>query len=288
MNWFSSTTGQIGIWLLTLAMVIGAQRAFAQQNEVPAGNEPAAAEEAEAAPATANQPPAENSRMLDIFVKMDIVGWIFMGVLMMFSLFGTTIALERLVNLTRNKMIPPPFERDLAELVSRQSDDPLAFQDVAKRYDAPVANILAAATLRSGRTLAEVEKGMEDAAAKEMSALRGRNRPLSVVGSVAPLVGLLGTVFGMIMAFRTASQGDMGKAEVLAEGIYLALLTTAAGLTIAIPALIVVAFLNARVERYMREMDEQMLSTLPSFARMEQQGSLATPAETKSEELVAS
>ena len=132
-----------------------------------------------------------------------------------------------------------------------------------------VSNVLKAGVLRAGRPLPEVEKAMEDAAARETAAMRSRNRPLNVVGSVAPLVGLLGTVVGMIFAFRVSSQAGLGKAELLAEGIYLALMTTAAGLTIAIPCLLLVAWFNAMVERYMREMDENLLEVMPSFTRME-------------------
>ena len=115
----------------------------------------------------------------------------------------------------------------------------------------------------------EVEKAMEDAAAREMAAMRSRNRPLSVIGSVAPLVGLLGTVVGMIFAFRVSSLAGLGKAELLAEGIYLALLTTAGGLTIAIPCLLLVAWFNTLVERFMRDIDETLLEVMPGFTRVE-------------------
>jgi biopolymer transport protein ExbB len=108
--------------------------------------------------------------------------------------------------------------------------------------------------------------------------MRARNRPLSVIGSIAPLVGLLGTVVGMIFAFGEASEEGLGKAEALAHGIYLALMTTAAGLTIAIPSLLCAAWFNARVERFMREIDECLLDTMPSFARLEQ-----TPAHAHEE-----
>ena len=113
--------------------------------------------------------------------------------------------------------------------------------------------------------------------AREMAGLRARNRPLSVIGSVAPLVGLLGTVVGMIFAFRTTSQAGLGKAELMAEGIYLALITTAAGLAIAIPCLLLVAWFNSRVDRMMWQIDEQLLETLPCFAQMETTASPAAP-----------
>ena len=73
----------------------------------------------------------------------------------------------------------------------------------------------------------------------------------------------------MIMAFQISSQEGLGKAERLAEGIYLALMTTAAGLSIAIPCLLFVSWFQARAERFMCEIADCLMSAVPSFARME-------------------
>ena len=140
---------------------------------------------------------------------------------------------------------------------------------MCEEYTSPIASILKAGVTRAGRPLPEAEKAMEDAAAREMAAMRSRNRALSVVGSVAPLVGLLGTVVGMIFAFRVSSQAGLGKAELLAEGIYMALITTAAGLTIAIPSMLCAAWFNATADKFMRDIDEALLETMPTFTRME-------------------
>ena len=98
----------------------------------------------------------------------------------------------------------------------------------------------------------EVEKAMEDAAARELGVLRSRVRPLTVLSSVGPLVGLLGTAVGMILVFRTASEVGPGKAELLAEGIYLKLETTVAGLIVAIPSVLFAAVFNSRSEKLLR------------------------------------
>jgi len=198
-------------------------------------------------------------------------------VLIVFSVVALTIALERMTKLTQAKMIPPRFVGGLGELVRRGDASADDFTKLCGQAPSPAASILHAGVIRAGRSLPEVEKSMEDALAREMATLRGRNRPLSVIGSVAPLVGLLGTVVGMIFAFHTASEGGP-DAEQLAGGIYLALITTAAGLTIAIPCLLLYAWFNARVERYMREIDEQLLETMPSFARLERNDTKPTPS----------
>ena len=224
-------------------------------------------------------------QVMDILRKLDETGIAFLVVLALFSFVAATIVLERLFNLTRNNMMPHLFVMDLRQLAARGTGDRREFDKLAKTYGSertdtgktisggsPIGNVLKAAMLRAGRPVPEVEKAMEDALSREVSKVRGRIRPLTVIGNVAPLVGLFGTVVGMIMAFYNASANDgLGKAETLAQGIYLALLTTAAGLAIAIPSMLFAAYFNGRLERYMREMDEILLEVIPNFAVMEQE-----------------
>lgn len=199
-------------------------------------------------------------------------GWfsvVFYALLFVFSVYAFVVALERLTNLKREKVMPSNFVSALKGLVERRSESPEDFRRLCDMSETPIARILKAGVLRVGRPLPEVEKSMEDAVAREMAEMRSRNRPLSIVGNIAPLVGLLGTVVGMIFAFSTASRVGLGRADELAKGIYLALMTTAGGLTIAIPALLLAAWFNGRAERFMREIDETLLETMPCFASME-------------------
>ncbi len=215
-----------------------------------------------------------------LIAKSGMTGIAFMVILGLFSLVGATVAIERIVNTRRNKIIPTEFVTDLRALIEKGHHESDSFHELCLQWSSPISKVLSAGLLRSGRPLPEVEKSMEDAAAREMAALRGGIRPLNVIGNVAPLVGLLGTVLGMITAFRTASQAGLGKGELMAQGIYMALLTTAAGLTIAIPALLLAALLNAKVEKFFREIDEHLIETMPSFARMEAAVSIsATPTD---------
>ncbi|MCH8830097.1 MAG: MotA/TolQ/ExbB proton channel family protein [Planctomycetes bacterium] len=178
------------------------------------------------------------------------------------------MAIERAFNTTRGKIVPADFVRDLKQSVQNRDAGPERFQALCSTCKAPVASVLKSGLLRVGRPLLEIEKSMEDAAAREMAAVRSRIRPLNVVGSIAPLVGLLGTVVGMILAFQqTANTTVTGpeKAEMLAKGIYMALLTTAAGLTIAIPCLLLSALFNSKVETYFREIDEHLMEVIPQL-----------------------
>lgn len=211
---------------------------------------------------------------------------IFFGILGMFSIWSAAVVLERMVNLRREKILPRAFIHQLSQISQSRSMSADGLRLVCDSGQSPACRILRAGVIRAGRPLNEVEKAMEDAAAREMSMLRGKNRPLNIVGNIAPLVGLLGTVVGMIMAFQISSHQGLGKAEQLAEGIYLALMTTAAGLTIAIPCLLFAAWFQARGERYMCDVADSLTDALPCFAALERQrptaflpeGHLETPS----------
>ena len=97
-------------------------------------------------------------------------------------------------------------------------------------------------------------------------------RPINVVASIAPLLGLLGTVQGMIMAFMvtsTTSSTGTAKAQELAHGIYTALVTTFAGLSVAVFSVVLANFLEGRIERLLRQMEAIFLDLLPQLERYE-------------------
>ena len=118
-----------------------------------------------------------------------------------------------------------------------------------------LGNLLSACFSRIGRGERALEHALEDAGAREVDRMKRSLKPLSMIATVAPLLGLLGTVYGMISAFQAASGAGIGKADVLAKGIYEALVTTAAGLTLAIPVLIVFMILNNRVDSMVDDLD---------------------------------
>lgn len=214
--------------------------------------------------------------------------WIGVGfyiVLFIFSMIAVTVMIERLVRLRRERALPAAFVKRLQELVRSGGDTQAGLRALANSSNAIVAEVLKAALVRAGRPVLEVEKGMEDGLAREIAALRGRHRVLSVLGQVAPLVGLFGTVVGIMFAFNVVSQAGLGKAELMADGINVALRTTAMGLTIAVPCILIVAWFNARIDGYMRDIDEVLLQTLPGFARMEQgRGAAVSAKETNNGE----
>ena len=115
----------------------------------------------------------------------------------------------------------------------------------------PLARVVGSALERMDTEFSEREKVVEDAAYAEVRAMSRNLRPLFLVWLIAPLLGLLGTVWGMIEAFGSiAGEGGIGKPELLAGGIYRALTTTAVGLVVAIPAICAYWFLQGQIEKF--------------------------------------
>jgi biopolymer transport protein ExbB len=274
-----------GMWtcaLLALVAVSGnyLARLDAQDGAAPGAAAPASRPANAAAPVPAigdsAAPPATGITSIgrEVFrVPRNSNDWIGLGfyaALLAISMVAATVSFERIFNLRRGKVVPPEFVRQLGELVRSGRDSQENLRSLATSSPAPIAKVLKDALVRAGRPLAEVEKGMEDSLGREISGLRARHRVLSVIANVATLVGLFGTVVGMIFAFQITSVTEGEKATVLAGGIYLALLTTAIGLAIAIPSMLLYHWFNTKIDTFMREMDEVLLQTMPAFARIEQ------------------
>jgi biopolymer transport protein ExbB len=119
-----------------------------------------------------------------------------------------------------------------------------------------VAEVFAGAVRKWGRPAVEIEQAIIDSGERVTNGLRRYLRVINGVATVSPLLGFFGTVTGMIRAFNTIATADaLGRPELLAKGISEALLTTAAGLTVAIPALICYLFFLSRVDRLIIDID---------------------------------
>lgn len=170
------------------------------------------------------------------------------------SLVAVTLFIERMIVLRKHNIVPETFFPGLKDLIGggRVNLD-RAFEYCVKS-DAPIGRVLKIGIekWRKKRAAEDVEKSIEDAASREVSQMERSLRGFKIIAGISPLLGLLGTVYGMIRAFQTValSSEAIGKAAKLAHGIYEAMVTTAAGLTIAIPALMVYYYLARRVDAF--------------------------------------
>jgi biopolymer transport protein ExbB len=164
---------------------------------------------------------------------------------------------ERLVALRGGRVIPRPFvKRFLEQLREGQLDREKALK-LCDGNKSPVAQVFAAAVKKWGRTSVEVEQAILDTGERVNNQLRSHLRLMNGISQVAPLLGLLGTVLGMIVSFNgiSATAGADGQREMLAGGIAQALITTAAGMLVAIPALTAYLYFVGRVDRLITEID---------------------------------
>ena len=168
------------------------------------------------------------------------------------SLAALGTAIERAISLRRAKLGSAGLEASV--LSALRSGDGSAALRACDAESTPLARILRAGLASPAHVR---EARATDSAMSEVKSLQARLRPLLLVYLIAPLLGLLGTVWGMIGAFATvAHQGALGKPEVLAAGVYQALVTTAAGLAVAIPVLLVHQGLRARIDRFARRVEQ--------------------------------
>lgn len=181
-------------------------------------------------------------------------GGVIMWPILVCSILVLSIAIERFYTMRRMSVDATEF-MDIIRGALRQNRLQEAVQ-VCDETSAPIARIVKAGLLRAGRSKEDIREAIEDAGRLEVPRL-GRYLPaLATCASVAPLLGLLGTVQGMIKCFAVIEhkQGQVIPAD-LAEGIANALVTTFAGLAVAIPALVIYNYFVSRVDNMVVEME---------------------------------
>ena len=211
---------------------------------------------APAVPAPAGPKPGTES----IFGLLLKGGWV-MVPLALCSVLAVASAIDRFLGLRREKIIPPGFLDGLKK-VFRPSSDTDTSVAYCEKNPSTVSTIFRAGISRLTLGHVAMEKAIEDAGEREAYKLKRSLKPLSLIATVAPLLGLLGTVYGMIEAFQSSSAMGVGRGDALAKGIYEALVTTATGLTLAIPVLVVYQLLCSKVDGLVDEIDEHAIDLL--------------------------
>lgn len=168
------------------------------------------------------------------------------------SLTATYLVIEQAITLRRKEIVPESIADSVRQMLVRGQLSEAG--EVCRSQPSFLSFVLLHGISEAEEGWPAIEKSMEDALAEQSARLFRKVEYLSVIGNLAPMLGLLGTVVGMILCFeRVAStQGSAGAPE-LAEGIYQALVTTVAGLIIAIPALGAFAIFRNRVDELASE-----------------------------------
>ena len=213
----------------------------------------AASAAAQAPAAAAAQPEVIHTKnMLSIFYD----GGPLMLPIAICSFVLLVFVFERFVSLRRGRVIPGPFvKRFLEQLREGQLDRDKAIK-LCEENKSPVAIVFAAAMKKWGKTSVEVEQAILDSGERVSNQLRRHLRMLNGISQVSPLFGLLGTVVGMILSFNAiAGTAADGQREMMAAGIAQALIATAAGMGVAIPALLAYLYFLGRVDQLITEID---------------------------------
>ncbi len=194
-----------------------------------------------------------SSSLFDLFIAGGILLW----PILIASMVMLVVTIERLVALRRGNVVPKPFIKCFLSQI-REGEGQDGALVLCEADTSHIAQVFEAGVRRWGKSAVEVEQAILDEGERSANLLRRNLRVLNGVAQVCPLLGLLGTVCGMMKAFQEiAGASAMGRPELLAGGIGEALLSTAAGLSVAIPALIIYLYFVGRVDALVMEIDRR-------------------------------
>lgn len=191
-----------------------------------------------------------NSALGQVYIK----GGICMHPLLLCAVIGLVLIIERLWTLSRARVNTRKLMIEVTQAL--RTEGPEAALERCQRTRGPIAAIMHAGLLRAHRGSEAVEKAITSAGAIEMAHLERGLLALASVSNVAPLLGFLGTVTGMIAAFAAIAAAEQVSAKLVAKGIEEALITTAAGLMIAVPVSAFYSYFVLQIDRFVLEMEE--------------------------------
>jgi biopolymer transport protein ExbB len=197
-------------------------------------------------------------------------GGYLMAPIIICAIIAMGIVLERFWTLRQKRVIP----EDLTSQVwSWVKNDQLDQKQIQTLYQgSPLGQILAAGLINRNRARAVLKDSIEDTGRHVVHELERYLETLGTVAAVTPLLGLLGTVIGMVKVFTAITTHGVGNPTVLAGGIAEALITTAAGLTVAIPALIAYRYYRTRVDKLVVDMEKEAIKLVEALQRRNERG----------------
>ena len=196
-------------------------------------------------------------------------GGIMMGPIILASIVAAAIFLERLWTLQNKRVLPAELTQKVWRWVEQRQ-----IQDkhiAALQQNSPLGKILAAGLANRNRDRNVIRESIEDTGRHVVHELERFIGTLGTIASLSPLMGLLGTVLGMIRTFNAITTEGIGNPAGLAGGIAEALITTAAGLTFAIPALLAYKYLRARVQALVVQMEKEAMKLVETLEAQSQE-----------------
>ena len=193
-----------------------------------------------------------------------------MGLILLCSVLVLAICLERFIALNPRKVAPPHLLATVWKQLKAGEMDAARLKTL--RQSSPLGRILSAGLANAAHGRDVMKESIEEAASHVVHDLERYLNTLGTIAAVAPLLGLLGTVIGMIKVFAEIMAQGTGNASALAGGISEALITTAAGLTVAIPALVMHRYFSGRIDSIVVELEQETIKLVDALHSEEQGG----------------
>jgi biopolymer transport protein ExbB len=202
-------------------------------------------------------------------------GWVMWPILLC-SALALAIIIERFWTLRRSKVLPIDLGDEVRQWAASGRLDPKHID--ALRVNSPLGAVLAAAVEVRHKPREQIKERVEDIGRHQLHRMERFLNTLGTIAGITPLLGLLGTVFGMIRMFLGILTHGVGDANLLAGGIGEALISTAAGLCVAIPALMFYRYFRGRIAEYIVEIEQQVIALLDTLESSAQPGTAAAAA----------
>lgn len=215
----------------------------------------------EAAPQNA-RPAAPTIDIRQMFIDGGAIGYI----IVVLSLVMLALIFEHLLTIRRQTLMPPGLNEEIHQLIAQGMIKQAEERSIASKSF--LGYLLAAGLKELELGYSAVEKAMEDAAAQQAARLMRKIEYLSMISTVAPMLGLMGTVWGMILAFMEFERKANPQVSELAPGIYKALVTTLFGLIVAIPAIAAFGFFRNRIDELVAQTSLTAEQVFADFKRM--------------------
>jgi len=197
----------------------------------------------------------------ELFRSGGVIGMVILAL----SIFMVALIVEHLLSIRRKALMPPGLAETVHELIEHRQFQQA--REVSLERSSFLGNVLAAGLEEASLGYTAVEKSMEESATLHAARLFRKIEYLSVIGTLAPMLGLLGTVWGMILAFREFEAKANPQVAELAPGIYKALVTTLLGLIVAVTALASYSFFRNRIDELVAQSSQLAEHIFADFKR---------------------
>ena len=203
---------------------------------------------------------SESVSLINIFKNIGLGGWFIVIIILILSFISVYIFIERIIAINKASKRKSSFINHIKDFVYESKLDSAI--DLCQSTDTPISRMIEKGLSRMGNSLDDISSSIENVGKLEIYKLENKLSALASISGAAPMLGFLGTVMGMVSAFFEVEQRGTMDIQVLASGIYTAMITTVLGLIVGILAYLAYNYLSAKVQRVVHLMETDIISFL--------------------------